>query len=57
MQTKPGNKNASLDLRFKSLVWTAEYNVKTLVWTKIFLSVSMQGSGGFRKHVCVDATP
>ena len=26
-------------LRFQSLVWTAKYDVETLVWTQIFLSV------------------
>ena len=48
----------SLDLRFQSLVWTGEYDVKTLVWTQISLSVFREPenfeNGGFRKRISVD---
>ena len=51
-------KNASLDPRFQSLVWTAEYDVKTLVWAQLFLSVFRDPEvfeyGGFRKRIRVD---
>ena len=39
VHSKSINKNVSLDLSFQSLVWTAEYDVKRLVWTRMFLSV------------------
>lgn len=39
VHSKNSNKNASLDLPFQCLVWTAENDVKRLVWTRIFLSV------------------
>ena len=57
-KTKPDNKNASLDLRFQSLVWAAEYDVKTPECTQIFLSVfsdpEVFENGGFRKRISVD---
>ena len=52
---KAGNKNASLDLRFQSLVWTAEYDVKTLVWTQTFYPFS--GIRRFSKNALVWTGP
>ena len=55
VHSKNSNKNVSLDLPFQCLVWTAENDVKRLVWTRIFLSVfwDPEGfeNGGFRKLI------